>query len=85
MGLYIYLDEGKENVLSEVNLIMLCYNLRRLMSILDPKVLKERLKGLGLELSTLFETVLALMGNFLFLKILPCHSITTNKTSTTTP
>ncbi len=43
------LMRGKHNVLSEVNLIMICYNLRRIMSILDPKDLKNRLKELGPE------------------------------------
>src|SRR6056297_4102773 len=34
---------GKQNVLSEVNLIMICYNLKRLVSIVGLKVLKDRL------------------------------------------
>ena len=34
-GFTYTLMKGKENVLSEVNLIMMCYNLRRIMSILD--------------------------------------------------
>ncbi len=33
MGLYLYLMKGKEHVLSEVNLMMMCYNLRRLMNV----------------------------------------------------
>ena len=39
-GFTYTLMKGKENVLSEVNLIMMCYNLGRLMSILDPKVIR---------------------------------------------
>ncbi len=57
--------KGKENVLSEVNLMMICYNLSRLMSILGPGVLKNRLKKLVPEFSALFEVVLAYMGSFL--------------------
>lgn len=38
------LMKGKDHVLSEVNLMMMCYNLRRLMSILEIKELKSRLK-----------------------------------------
>ena len=45
-GFTFTLMKGKENVLSEVNLIMICYNLRRLMSIFTIKELKNRLKDL---------------------------------------
>jgi transposase len=38
--------KGKEHVLSEVNLMMTCYNLRRLMSIFSIDELKNRLKSL---------------------------------------
>lgn len=57
--------KGKDNVLSEVNLMMICYNLTRLMSILGPEVLKNRLKRLVPEFSALFEVILAHMGSFL--------------------
>ena len=40
--------KGKENVLSEVNLMMICYNLTRLMSILTTDKLKSRLETLKL-------------------------------------
>lgn len=40
--------KGKENVLSEVNLMMICYNLTRLTSILSPNELKLRLKSIRL-------------------------------------
>lgn len=46
-GFTYTLMRGKQNVLSEVNLIMICYNLKRLMFILGPKVLKDRLKRLA--------------------------------------
>src|SRR5690554_551252 len=61
------LMRGKQNVLSEVNLMMICYNLTRLMSILGPEVLKNRLKRLVPEFLALFEVVLAHMGSFLLL------------------
>lgn len=47
-GFTFTLMKGKENVLSEVNLMMMVYNLRRLMSIFDINTLKERLKSLCL-------------------------------------
>lgn len=61
------LMRGKQNVLSEVNLMMICYNLTRLISILGPDVLKNRLKRLVPGFSALFEVILAHMGNFLIL------------------
>mgnify|MGYP000675193498 CR=1 FL=1 len=45
-GFTYTLLSGKENVLSEVYLSMMCYNLTRLMSMLDPKALKRRLRAL---------------------------------------
>ena len=65
-GFTYVLMKGKQNVLSEVNLIMICYNLRRLMSILDPIELKNRLKELGLELFHPLEAISAILGGFLF-------------------
>ncbi len=65
-GFTYTLMKGKENVLSEVNLIMMCYNLRRLMSILGPNGLKNKLKGLALDLYNIFAPILAPFGNFTF-------------------
>lgn len=77
------LMKGKENVLSEVNLMMICYNLTRLMSILGPGVLKNRLKRLVPEFSALFEVVLAYMGDFLLLgNTYPIFKATRNTTLT---
>lgn len=45
-GFTYTLMKGKQHVLSEVNLMMMCYNLRRLMSIFEINELKERLKSL---------------------------------------
>ena len=64
-GFTFTLMKGKENVLTEVNLIMICYNLKRLMSILGVNNLKYWLNSLysnikrtsepfKLDLSTLF-------------------------------
>lgn len=64
-GFTYTLMRGKQNVLSEVNLMMICYNLTRLMSILGPEVLKNRLRGLMSRLTVLFEGILGYMNNFL--------------------
>lgn len=65
-GFTYTLMKGKENVLSEVNLMMICYNLRRLMTILDLKDLKNRLKQLGPELSGLLGSIVPIVCHFLF-------------------
>lgn len=77
-GFTYTLMKGKQNVLSEVNLVMICYNLRRLMAILDLKELKKRMKELGLELSGIFSSFRAIICHFIFqynlfrtLKIIP--------------
>jgi hypothetical protein len=43
-GFTFTLIKGKQNVLSEVNWMMICYNLRRLMSIFTIDELKYRMK-----------------------------------------
>ena len=58
MGIYHYANERKQNVLTEVNLMMICYNLRRLMSIFTINELKNRLKGL-------LSIALSFIGRFL--------------------
>lgn len=63
-GFTYTLMKGKENVLAEVNLIMICYDLKRLMHILGSRALKNRLKGLGLILSVLFGDILAFFRSF---------------------
>jgi len=50
-GFTFTLMKGKEHVLTEVNLMMMCYNLKRLMSILGTNNLKQWLKGLYVYLS----------------------------------
>jgi len=74
------LMKGKQNVLSEVNLIMICYNLSRLMAILDPNELRNRLKKLALELSPIFEGISGVLSHFLFPEGLFNHKKTGHKT-----
>ena len=61
------LMKGKENVLSEVNLMMMVYNLRRLMSILDINMLKSRLKNLALYLWAKYGFNRCILRHFYFL------------------
>lgn len=82
-GFTYTLMKGKQNVLSEVNLIMMCYNLRRVMSILDPKELKNRLKQLGLKLSGLLGLIAAISGRFLLQRNLFCAQKIIHKTHIT--
>ena len=78
-GFTYTLMRGKQNVLSEVNLIMICYNLKRLVSIIDPNVLKDRLKRLVAIFFALFGAVSAILGDFLFLGNLVQHKRTEYK------
>ncbi|WP_157609262.1 transposase [Psychroflexus torquis] len=71
------LMKGKQNVLSEVNLIMICYNIKRLVSILDTKVLKDRLKRLVPIFFGLLEEISAPRADFLLSRIPHPHSDTT--------
>ena len=79
------LMKGKQNVLSEVNLIMICYNLTRLMAILDPNGLKNRLKKLGPSLYALFQGILARRGDFLLFASLPSRYRSIKKTTMANP
>ena len=72
-GVTYTLMKGKQNVLSEVNLIMICYNLTRIMAILDPKELKNRLKMLALKLLPIFELISGILSHFFFPASLSCH------------
>lgn len=64
-GFTFTLMKGKENVLSEVNLEMICYNLRRLMSIFDLNTLKNRLKRLVLRFLSIYGFNKTYLNNFL--------------------
>ena len=67
-GFTFTLMKGKENVLSEVNLMMICYNLRRLMTIFSPKDLKNRLKTIVLHYFNPMEAFLSFLSHGLILK-----------------
>lgn len=66
-GFTFTLMKGKNHVLSEVNLMMICYNLRRLMSIFTINDLKNRLKGLVLDFLDIIKLFSAILSNY-FLK-----------------
>ena len=57
--------KGKEHVLSEVNLMMTVYNLRRLMSIFGINELKAKLKGLVLSYFNILGLFKAFLSLFL--------------------
>jgi transposase len=63
-GFTYTLMKEKQNVLSEVNLMMMCYNLRRLMSILDINELKIWLKGLILNYFHRYGPIGLLLSNY---------------------
>jgi len=65
-GFTYTLMKGKENVLCEVNLMMICYNLRRLISILGLNELKNKLRGLAFNLYNIFAPILVPLGNVTF-------------------
>ncbi len=60
------LMKGKEHVLTEVNLMMMVYNLRRLMTILDINELKKRLKSLASSFLSLYGPKRAILKNLKF-------------------
>lgn len=60
-GFTFTLMKGKENVLSEVNLMMICYNLTRLMSILSTDKLKSRMEALKLYILSKIDPILNLL------------------------
>lgn len=79
------LMRGKQNVLSEVNLIMICYNLKRLVSIVGLKVLKDRLKRLVAIFFALLEEISGPRTDFIMSRIQQLHSATIEKTALATP
>ena len=64
-GFTYTLMKGKEHVLSEVNLMMTVYNLRRLMSIFGINELKAKLKGLVLSYFSILGLFKAFLSLFL--------------------
>lgn len=79
------LMRGKQNVLSEVNLIMICYNLKRLVSIVGLKVLKDRLKRLVAIFFALLEEISGPRADFILSRIQQLHAATIEKTALDTP
>lgn len=67
-GFTFTLMKGKENVLSEVNLMMMCYNLRRLMSILGINDLNNWLNSLYGNSKRIFEAIKLKLRLLLYLK-----------------
>ncbi len=66
-GFTYTLMKGKENVLSEVNLMMMVYNLRRLMSIFNLNELKTRIKSFVFNILTKYKPKRAVLRHFNFL------------------
>ncbi|MCD4681252.1 MAG: transposase [Bacteroidales bacterium] len=60
------LMKGKEHVLTEVNLMRMVYNLRRLMSIFDINELKKRLKSLVFRFLSLYGLKRAILKHLNF-------------------
>ncbi|MCH8325111.1 MAG: transposase [Bacteroidetes bacterium] len=73
-GFTYTLMKGKEHVLSEVNIMMICYNLRRLMSIFSINELKSKLKNIGLQSLTAIRLISVFLSSFIT-KSLIRHSI----------
>ena len=65
-GFTFTLMKGKQHVLTEVNLMMMCYNLRRLMSIFDINELKVRLKSLVFHFLSLYGQKRAILKHLNF-------------------
>ena len=73
--------KGKQNVLSEVNLVMICYNLRRIMSILGPKELKNKLKGLRTMISAILRPILDFVSLLVYIPNIQGPKLQFNNTS----
>lgn len=67
-GFTFTLMKGKDHVLSEVNIMMICYNLRRIMSILGVKELKNRLKSLFSSFLTIITLSFSVLSVFIHKK-----------------
>lgn len=68
-GFTYTLMKGKQNVLSEVNLMMICYNLKRISSIFSINELKTKLKKLSCLFFNIIQPFLAYLKPFIFLKL----------------
>jgi hypothetical protein len=63
-GFTFTLMKGKEHVLTEVNLMMMCYNLRRLMSILGVNTLRHWLEMLYFNFLWTYQSIRVKLSNF---------------------
>lgn len=63
-GFTYSLMKGKDNVLSEVNMMMICYNLKRLTAIFGSKDLKNKFKELASFLFKKIERFLLNLSHF---------------------
>ena len=80
-GFTYTLMKGKQHVLSEVNLIMICYNLRRLITIFGIETLKTRLKDLLSYFFGLYEAILVVLSPLFFQYQLNLFRKTSKETS----
>jgi len=67
-GFTYTLMKRKEHVLTEVNLMMMCYNLRRLMSILELNELKHWLRTLCQDILCVFQLFKVKLSNFYIIR-----------------
>jgi len=74
-GFTFTLMKGKENVLSEVNLMMICYNLTRLTAILSPNQLKRRLKSIYWFVLYSIDPILAHLKVLIYSKLNPFSKV----------
>ena len=63
---YIMTKKGKKRASSDVGLIFTAYNLRRILNLIDPKILKKYLRVLLLKIKTLFQSKLAILSQLIF-------------------
>ena len=63
-GFTYTLMKGKEHVLSEVNIMMICYNLRRLMSIFEINTLINKLKELVRFIFAIYGFIKGILSHF---------------------
>jgi hypothetical protein len=58
--------KGKERASSDVGFMFIAYNLRRILNIIDPKILKEYLRVLLCKILTIFEVKLVNLSQLFF-------------------
>lgn len=63
---YIMTKKGKERASSDVGFMFTAYNLRRIMNLIDPEILKKYLRVLCSIFSELFDSILAVLSPYFF-------------------